>query len=163
MPCFFCGSHEDSISLRIRRNGKKQTISLCSLCAAERGILQEKTELHIDLDDLLRAMEDDPMDKESSNCPSCGMSRETIMLTGLCACPECYNFFREDLLLLREEAESHPGIMEKLVKQQKIQSLLKSLKRELNQFVELEDYEGAADMRDRISRLKANLETNHES
>lgn len=163
MPCYYCASPEDCISLRFSRNKKKQTISLCTLCAAERGILQEGAGLHVDLDDLVRALEDDPVVNESSQCPSCGMLRDAIVLTGLCGCSECYHFFKEDLLLLREEGESHPASIGILMKRQQIQSSLQHFERELKHFIEIENYEAAAEIRDRIRGLKKLQDMNHES
>lgn len=91
-------------------------------------------------------------------CKSCGMTLEEFRRKGRLGCPECYATFGEQVEELLERvhgARRHvgrvPGVSP--VDVERLQRLAE-LKQRLEVAVREEDYEGAANLRDRIRRIE---------
>jgi len=91
-------------------------------------------------------------------CPKCGFSQQSFEQFGRLGCPACYDVFAD--LLKPVFRKAHPGVEHKGKRPQKTPvspQQIEALKRELQQCVNSEDYEGAAEIRDRISALEERL------
>ena len=95
-------------------------------------------------------------------CPVCGLTWGKFRQTGLMGCPHDYEFFEGKLspLLKRaqEGAAEHVGKVPpgKKTAETERQAALLRLRRELQKAIDVENYEEAAKLRDRLRMLEAN-------
>ncbi len=91
-------------------------------------------------------------------CPHCGIKFVEFRNTGRLGCPQDYDSFREELLPLLENIHGevrHCGkVPRRLPQNKEHQSELIQLRNRLRQAVTKEDYEVAAELRDKIKRLE---------
>lgn len=103
-------------------------------------------------------------------CPTCGLETQTFLKTGLLGCPDCYDAFAEFLaqdLPLKQHGMIHrgraplehetqipdPQLSERVFRRKELEKLRKSL----DESVRREEYELAAELRDRIAELEREL------
>ena len=98
------------------------------------------------------------MGKESTrSCPGCGFAFHDLKKTGRLGCSQCYEFFRKEIknnLGGMHKGTSHTGrvpkgMLEAFAQRQRLESLQLGLDEAINS----EDYEKAAALRDKISKL----------
>jgi protein arginine kinase activator len=91
-------------------------------------------------------------------CPVCGIKFVEFRNSGRLGCPHDYSEFREELLPLLENIHGetrHAGKTPRRLPEQKLsQSELIQLRKQLNQAVNREAYEEAAEIRDRIRQIE---------
>jgi len=91
-------------------------------------------------------------------CPQCGMKFVEFRNSGRLGCPHDYHEFKEELLPLLENIHGetrHVGKSPRRLPQNKqTQSELMQLRNRLKEAINLEDYEQAARLRDRIKTLE---------
>lgn len=146
----------------------KRELHLCEDCAAEEGIIrkaedepllgqQHQTTNAILQEFLKHKTKVGRLDKVA--CPNCGLTFREFKEKGLLGCPQDYTVFREVLLPLLEQA--HEGATAHVgkaaprtdAKTQKRLSLMR-LRRALQDAIDAEDYEVAAQVRDQINELE---------
>ncbi len=139
-------------------NGEKFEKHLCENCAQKEGITT-KGNSHLGelLNNLVEAH--DSVSKTGSMvCPECGMSWDEFRRSGLLGCPNDYVIFAEPIIKLickaQEGADRHVGRIPKSAGvQQGSQVMQLRLRQELQEAVESEDYEKAAQIRDELHDL----------
>jgi len=93
-------------------------------------------------------------------CPKCGLVYSNFKETGRLGCSECYPTFRSQLRpLLRRVHGSTKHVGKAPVRDAARVALRREVQRlheELQKAVEREDFESAADLRDRIKKMEAN-------
>lgn len=148
------------------REGEVHELHLCENCAQEyleTSETQEATnqiaKLAASLEEVADESELDDLDKLV--CPSCGISFREFRSQGRLGCPHCYSAFREELLPLLENihnADQHCGKFPKRApdSSQRQYELIK-MRNELRIAVEEENYEAAAELRDRINNVESEL------
>jgi len=153
MSCFFCDNPEEFVHVD---SPEKKTIPLCRLCAAEKGIFHRDGIICIDIEELNRGLHPGITGKPKTVCPECGISRDEILQFGITGCPECYRFFREDILMMladdRIEAKDRPPGL--IIRKRRQIRQLKQFEKEMKDAVHREDYEKAAMLRDKITDLE---------
>lgn len=106
-----------------------------------------------------------PMTRQDGQraCPGCGTTLEEITKAGLCGCPACYETFEEELtptLRALHDALGHSGRMPRRIRAEKERrERLASLREELQQAVNEENYEKCPALRDAIRALTAGGDT----
>ncbi len=146
----------------IEPSGEKLERHLCERCAVEEGLLQVQKPT-VNLQDLIESFVAGA--KESSTtasdllCEECGISYVEFRNHGLFGCPRDYDVFRDPLVKLLERAHDgaahHTGKTPKSVGTTRTtQQDIHRLRRQLAEAVAAEDYERAADLRDRIGELE---------
>lgn len=107
----------------------------------------------------------------SITCPVCSRTSEQLRKTGLTGCPECYVTFSDELTdrcLNLHKSAVHTGRIHvsnaenseleqaagEIEREKKIRFLLDELEQDLQQSIRREEYELAAQIRDRIAALK---------
>ena len=146
--------------------GQKQTVSLSHETAEELGFHSPFDATPFPLADLLHTLfgpEDDtsiPALPESTvRCPGCGMDFTRFKQTGRLGCGDCYETFREQLEWILEElhgASRHIGNSpDAAMELARTLSDEDSLHHELEEAVAAEEYERAAEIRDKLNRLTA--------
>jgi protein arginine kinase activator len=174
MLCQDCNKNEATIHLTQIVNNEKVVLNLCKACAEKRGFHSPFEQIPFPLAEIVSGMvgpskakkkdkfgKDEKMDLK---CPNCGLTFAEFARMGRLGCAECYQAFRAELTnLLRRihgSAEHRGQIAE--TASEELQSLReeKRLRDELKRAIEAEDFEAAAELRDRIRLL---LETSKEA
>lgn len=162
MQCQICNKREATIHLTEITDGARNEMHLCERCASEQGIAVKS---QIPINELLSGLlssqpEDDELagllTKETS-CPHCGFTLEQFHKEAVLGCPYDYEVFEKPLLLLIEKAHdgktSHCGkVPSRVSPDSKRQIELLSLRQKLDAAVQAEDYELAAELRDKIKK-----------
>ncbi|WP_372998542.1 UvrB/UvrC motif-containing protein [Lutispora sp.] len=163
MICNECGKRPATVHITKIENGKKTNMHLCEQCALAKGALSMNTGFSIN--DLLAGMLNtgtplpikvDFMDDPS--CPVCGMKYSRFRETGRFGCGSCYKSFGDRLTPLFRRIHgniNHTGkIPQRTGGRLKIMREMESLKAELANAVKREEYEKAAEIRDKIRALE---------
>jgi len=159
MLCQKCKKSQATVHLTEIQNNEKREKHLCELCAAQEGIT-DKAQQPINqlVEKFVLAQK---MGKELSqvSCPDCGINFLQFRNGGLLGCPHDYQIFKEPLMNILEKA--HEGRIQHVGKipggrenKHKRQHELMKIKRDLQEAIDVEDYERAAVLRDKIKKLE---------
>jgi protein arginine kinase activator len=172
MLCERCGDHEASVHLTRIINGRKEEVHLCEECARKSSQLN-LDDNNLSFQSLLSGiLNHDFLNEEStafknndSNkliCQNCGLSYHEFTKKGLFGCEECFNVFENKLdeLFKRIHGNTrHRGKFPLSFKQKlKAKTEITDLKKEMQFAVEKEDFEKAAEIRDKIHAIKEDME-----
>ncbi len=95
-------------------------------------------------------------------CPTCGFTLADFRKTGRMGCPDCYpSFFSHVLSVIRpmHRGVQHKGKTPKNLKVEiDLRTQISTMETELNEAIEREDYERAAQLRDNLRRVEHELE-----
>jgi protein arginine kinase activator len=95
-------------------------------------------------------------------CENCGMTVEEFNKTGMLGCPKCYEVFDESIKTMLKRihgnVKHHGKIPGKLSGKIQEARTLNDLKTRLKHCVQNEDYEQAAQIRDKIRAIEKNKE-----
>lgn len=96
---------------------------------------------------------------EQLQCPECGLTLKDFRNTGRLGCPRDYDFFREQLQPLLQSIHGdlqHAGkAPARLGQKDTLRQELARLRRQMQELINAERYEEAAQLRDRIRELEA--------
>ena len=99
---------------------------------------------------------------DQKECPVCGISFFEFRNTGRLGCPYDYSFFNEDLEPLLKnihDATEHVGKRPKrLAASADSQAKMIHLRREMEEAVEMENYERASEIRDEMRAIETSIE-----
>lgn len=162
MNCQRCQQRPANVHITQIVNGQKYEIYLCEECAQTEKITVELPQLPIDnLKNLLGFLGQSFLsDQESYQlvCQNCQTPYRKIYETGYVGCSECYNQFSsqlEDIIQKIHGTDNHRGkIPHRLGATYLMKRDLEDLKIQLRQAVDKEEYEKAAELRDRIKQLE---------
>ena len=97
-----------------------------------------------------------------TTCPVCGLSYLEFRSQGRLGCPMDYNVFKKGLLPLIEKMHGSSQHVGKIPANAGVEIVKKNeliqLRKELNESVGKEDYERAAQIRDKIYELSGNID-----
>jgi len=161
MHCQICQKNEATIHLTEITDGLRSEMHLCEHCAQEEGIAVKS---HLPINELLaNLLATQPSDnellgdsKQKIACPHCGFTLDQFAKEAVLGCPYDYEVFEKSLLPLIEKAHNgkttHCGkVPSKTSEDTKKQTLLYTLRKKLEVAVQNEDYELAAELRDKIN------------
>lgn len=162
MQCQVCHKNDATIHLTEITDGARIEMHICERCAAEQDIA---VKTHIPINELLsNLLAVQPADEEFADpsqhqvaCPNCGFTLEQFRKEGLLGCPYDYEIFEKSLRPLIEKAHdgkmAHCGkVPSKTPKDTKKKMELLKLHQQLESAVRSEDYELAAQLRDKIKQ-----------
>lgn len=160
--CQRCNKAQATVHLLdiIPPDGDKRERHLCERCAAEEGLTVQKNEsINTILDSFIKQSAG-TQQVANIACPDCGTTFREFRSQGLLGCPRDYETFGKALGSLIERvhngATHHIGkTPARLGGEPSLQAKLAKLRREMQEAVELEDYELAARLRDGIKELEA--------
>jgi len=164
MSCEQCHEREAVIHLTQIVNEQVTTLHLCERCAAEKGVESPSSAPKTPLGTFLAAMGEElpeaPAPRSVDTCPRCGGSLQDFRESGRLGCSECYRSFEVPLrdLLRRLHGSTHhmgeryaesgegsaPGGKPRATE----------LREQLRVAVETENFELAAELRDRLRVLE---------
>ena len=161
MQCQICNNNDATIHLTEITDGARSEMHICEQCAADQGIAVKS---HIPINELLSSLlaaqpaDDefaDPAEQQTA-CPTCGFTLDQFRKEGVLGCPNDYEVFAKSLQPLIEKAHcgkiSHRGKLPSRTPQDtRKQAELLNLRQQLDAAVQNEDYELAAQLRDKIS------------
>jgi protein arginine kinase activator len=160
MQCDHCGERPAAIHLTQIVNDSVTTVHLCEQCAAEKGVQTGATVAKFPLSDFLASMGKGassqlPVGDDPAECTSCGGTLQDFRDTGRLGCPECYRAFGShlrDLLRRLHGSSQHVGEQYVAAKASGTAEAptVAELRDQLRRAVESENFELAADLRDRI-------------
>ncbi len=164
--CKVCGSRPARIHYTEIVNNSVVNLDLCMECAQERGIDVPKSGSY-EMGDLAAGLIDTLVDSKSEqigrvHCSLCGYAYSNFRQVGRFGCPECYTSFKSQVLpLLRQihGSTDHRGkVPLDLGPKAALKKKLMCLKEDLTRMIELEEYEKAALVRDKIKEMEKKME-----
>jgi len=169
MLCENCGKKEATVHYTKIINGEKSQIHLCEICAEENEELIS-TANDFSFHNLLSGLLNFDsvinggsvgVSTDSERCKACGLTFAQFKKFGKFGCHECYSFFEPQLepIFRRIHGNSkHSGkVPHRTGSRIKISKELETLKAELQQKIEKEQFEEAAMIRDKIKSLELKL------
>lgn len=166
MKCDECGERESVVTLTQVVEGEARTIGLCERCAAEKGIQTSASVEQSPLGGFLSAMwkgaePGAPAElAPAGTCSGCGATFADFRETGRLGCADCYLAFEPALrvLLRRYHGSTHhhgrrhhpPGDAPSAA----AADLAAGLREQLLLAIRAEDFERAAELRDRLKDLQ---------
>ncbi len=157
MLCSRCKQRPANVYFSQNINGNTCEYEVCSECAKELGLLQgngSMFNLNHFFGDLFGGVQSISA-APSKACSHCGMTYREFANDGMFGCSHCYDAFSDQLPELMNRlhgAQRH--IQPEQAEQNDKQSKIGRLKQEIQQAIEQEDYERAAQLRDEIKKLE---------
>lgn len=170
MICQFCKKREATIHFTNMVGSKVEKIHICPHCAEEKGFDYLKKS-NFAMGDLLAGLlnsevKTEKAEKKKDGCPNCGRSYSAFKKVGKLGCSQCYDFFHQQLMPLLRSVHGNTRYLGKVPKrfgaQVNLRRRVVKLQEELNRAVEQEEFERAAELRDRIKSLKESVNTERE-
>ena len=169
MQCDICGNKKATVHLTEIIDEQMTELHLCEDCAREKSVQMEQ---QFGLADLLAGLADfgkqvKDVEKTKIQCTNCSMNYDDFRKFGRLGCSECYNAFGSQLsTLLRKIHGSNqhlgksPARLAPKFKGKKSKSdMLQELRNELQRAIHAENFEKAAELRDRIRTFEEHSQT----
>ncbi len=162
MICEKCKNNQATYHLTVIEKGEPSELQLCESCAKQAGV---SVKFDLSIGDLLGSLIETaakPPKGSQVRCPECGITYAEFKAKARLGCANDYEVFRSELLRLLEKihgSTTHAGKSPMTADAQvKKENELNRLKRDLDGVVKSEDFEKAAQIRDRIRALETELE-----
>ncbi|WP_079708195.1 UvrB/UvrC motif-containing protein [Paraliobacillus ryukyuensis] len=171
MECQECHERPATLHLTKMVNGEKLEIHVCEKCAKEKGYISYEEEAY-SIHDLLAGLFNfesnishnqatNKEKRETLTCPKCGMTYRQFTQIGKFGCASCYATFQDHLNPIFRRVHSgntkHDGkIPKRQGKDLQNKQLVKDYKTKLQKLIENEQFEEAANVRDKIKALENN-------
>lgn len=161
MQCDICAKKKATVHLTEIVDDQMSEMHLCEECARKKSVQMEQ---QFGLADLLAGLADFGKStkeevRESIKCTNCGMSYDEFRKFGRLGCSQCYDSFKMHLgTLLKKVHGSNHHLGKTPTKippsEKKIIENLQELKLKLEHAIQVEDFELAAEIRDKIRELE---------
>lgn len=171
MLCENCHKRESMVKFTQVIGSEKKTVNLCKGCAEKQGLGNPLGDVSKVFGKIIVAILNEQLISktahvsmpvgEQETCCVCGLSWGEFEKTGRLGCPQCYTTYEKNLkTLLRRLHGNNQHIGKSSQKNSKSsKESVAELKKTLKQAVKKEDYEAAAELRDRIRELQRKVET----
>ncbi|MFI5368947.1 MAG: UvrB/UvrC motif-containing protein [Spirochaetia bacterium] len=164
MKCEICGLKDAVIHIRQIQKDLVHELHICEECAQEKGLIREEdSELPIAnlLSGLLEGKDVTGAADVKDVCPRCGLKASEFRKQGKLGCPECFQAFEKDVRAIVSQMAARPRHTGKLPRTLVVEHAAaaegEGLREELREAVEQEDYELAAQLRDRLREMESNV------
>lgn len=162
MLCNECGKNEAKVHVTQIINGKKSESHLCEECAKKSQSLLNSS---FTMENLFSAMLNNAFNATtylpSKGCSKCGMTYDEFRSTGKFGCSDCIDTFKPKLMPVVKSIQGYEAHTGKIPKRAggsyKIQKDIEKLKIQLKKSIENEEYEQAAELRDKIRQIEGNI------
>lgn len=164
MLCQNCGKYEATTHVKRIVNGESAEAHLCSDCAHALGYNDVFSGFGNSFTDLLGSFFGEPsasaLSSRTVRCEKCGNTFNDIVNNGKLGCADCYNTFYDKLLpsLQRIHGKTHhegkrPSLKAEMNVSKK-DNTLEILENDLQNAIKNQEFEKAAELRDKINSLK---------
>ena len=172
MVCQDCKKREAQVHLTQIVNNENTTLHLCKECAAARGFHSPLDNIPFPLAEILSGLaasmagSEKTEAQEKITCRTCGLSFEAFTQQGRFGCGDCYKAFRHRLQPIMRKihgASLHRGRSPALSASDTGANLPipvkeeERLEQELKKAIESEDFERAAEIRDKLKTIRESL------
>jgi protein arginine kinase activator len=161
MVCDNCQERDAVVNLTTIENNVVRQLHLCERCAAERGVETSVATPKHPLGEFLHAVQQQsvPASSDAGRCSFCGQTMRDFRETGRMGCARCYVTFESSMRELLRRVHGGPkhigrpyrapndSVLERA-------SVLGELREKLRRAIEQEQFEMAAELRDRIKVLE---------
>ena len=163
MLCQNCGKYEATTHVKRIINGETAEAHLCSDCAHALGYTDVFGGFSHSFSDLLGSFFGEPsvsaLSSRTVRCEKCGSTFNDIVNSGKLGCADCYATFYDKLLpsLQRIHGKTrHEGKAPKALNNLEMtqENTIERLQNELREAVENQNFEKAAELRDKIKAIK---------
>ncbi len=161
MQCDICSKKKATVHLTEIVDDQMSEMHLCEECARQKSVQMEQ---QFGLADLLAGLADfgKPAKEETHEtlkCSSCGMTYDEFRKFGRLGCGQCYESFKMHLSTLLKKVHGsnhHLGKTPAKISQSEKKTIesFQELKMQLQQAIQIEDFERAAEIRDKIRDLE---------
>jgi len=161
MQCDVCQTKEATVFLTQIVDGKMQKVNLCEACSKEKGVNDPTGFALADLLLGLGASQEIEKSPSAVKCPVCGFTQADFKKTGRLGCSNCYMVFAEGIapmLKNMHKGTAHTGkTPAAFQKTREHDEKIKTLQDNLTKAIEAEEFELAANLRDQIRQVEAEL------
>lgn len=165
MLCEKCQSKPATVHVTKIHNNKKTELNLCEKCAHESGELSVSFEPNLTLHNFLaNFLSQDYMEAftkqrlKEQQCPKCGFTLKHFSQLGRLGCSECYETFGthlETMLRRIHGTSQHNGKLPRRIGGSiRLKQEINQLRNQLQQAINREEFEKAAELRDQIKGLE---------
>ena len=166
MQCEHCNQRPAAIHLTQIVDNEVKTTHLCEQCAHEKGVQTGATVAKFPLSDFLASMGQGPASTipadqaDSISCAFCQSTLQDFRQSGRLGCSECYQSFEghlRDLLRRLHGSSQHVGEIYLTPATEGVpmdSRTITDLREQLKRAIETENFELAAELRDRIRILE---------
>ena len=161
MVCDNCHERDAVVNLTTIENNAVRQLHLCEQCAAERGVETTVAAPKHPLGEFLQAMQQQtvPESTDAGKCAFCGLTMKDFRDTGRMGCARCYTTFESSMRELLRRVHGGPRHIGRAYRAPRAEVLEKSgvlgeLRDKLRRAIEQEQFEAAAELRDRIRVLE---------
>ena len=157
MQCDVCNKKKATVHLTEIVDEQISELHLCEDCAREKSVQMEQ---QFGLSDLLAGLADfskptKDLKEVKLSCSNCGLTYDDFRKFGRLGCSECYEAFKMYLGTLLKKvhgANHHLGKTPVRIPQSEKRKIenLQDLKNQLTKAIQMEDFELAAELRDKI-------------
>ncbi len=155
MKCDLCGKNDSSYHSFTIRNNELIEVHICSDCQRRK---KQRDEL-VDVDDngykflegLLQSEKNEKSTEPNLACPVCRTTYREVKRTGRVGCANCYELFSG---VITKEKRKNGFFFRKKPKEEYSDVYISELKKKLHDAVKLEEFEKAAELRDKIRQCE---------
>ena len=166
MLCEKCKKNQAIVHYTEIINGKKREVNLCNECASQEKEMNFNFDLPFSIKDIFSSLSyanksDDFINAKQVTCPKCNSSYKRFRDIGRLGCNECYLTFKDQLIPMIQKihgSTEHIGkVPKKAGAKLRIKNKIKNLRTELNKAIQTEEFEKAAQIRDKIKSLELDI------
>jgi protein arginine kinase activator len=161
MVCDNCHERDAVVNLTTIENNAVRQLHLCEQCAAERGVETSVATPKHPLGEFLQAVQQQSVSAsaDAGKCSFCGMTMKDFRDTGRLGCARCYTTFESSMRELLRRVHGGPRHIGRAYRAPHDEVLEKAgtlgeLREKLRRAIEQEQFETAAELRDRIRVLE---------
>jgi protein arginine kinase activator len=156
MKCDSCGENEAIILVHQTIGTETVELHLCEVCAEKRGISAQDGKIEFSVASLLNGLFDQKAESKApiGPCPDCGLRIDELDKSGRLGCATCATVFQDEIFSLMKKysrGNQHRGKYPKeFLSGPALNSGRENLRELLKKALESEDYERAAELRDKL-------------
>ena len=158
MKCQLCNTRQATVHLTDIHGSETKEIHLCEKCYTSSELIQgDEKSFDTLVQDFIESLDSNPIE-DNVTCPSCGITYADFQKSGLLGCAEDYTVFRSSLNTVLKKVQGrtkHTGkYPQRFSANIDTKEELLLLRKKMNQAIQGELYERAAELRDMIRKLE---------
>ncbi|MCG8542151.1 MAG: UvrB/UvrC motif-containing protein [Clostridia bacterium] len=167
MLCEKCKQNKATVHVTKIQNNSKMEVHLCEECARKSEDMSFENPFTINnfLTGLLDSVQSSPIKVDyikTTTCSKCGMSYGKFKQLGRLGCSDCYKTFNEKLMPLIKNVHGSQQHTGKIPKKEgsviRLKRDIMNMRKDLRRAIDKEEFERAAQLRDKIKLLEKDLE-----